>query len=169
MDSNQEKMDANKASQEEILAEMNVIQRKMDAWLGGMKACRVAPEACEEKTGACLEKKEPSPEATEAVEKFQEVPEGSTDEETIGATEGRSEDLRPAVRCRGQLKTRTSQDGGSRQGCAAVVGRPTCRSAPAMRKGHVRRGPGKKCRGSGIRERGKVSGNGKRGRIVKRD
>jgi hypothetical protein len=46
---------------------------KMDAWLG--------------KTEAFLEKKEPTPEETEAMEKLQEVPDGAMDEETIGATE----------------------------------------------------------------------------------
>jgi hypothetical protein len=92
------------------------------------------------------EKREPTPEEIEAVEEPQEVPEGATDKEVIGADEGRSRDLRRALRCRGRLKTRTRPDGRLRQECAADVGRPTRRFVPALRKGGLRRGPGKKCR-----------------------
>jgi hypothetical protein len=98
----------------------------------------------------------------------QEVPEGATDEETIGTTEDRSRDLHLAMGCRRQLKTRTKHSGGSRQECAAAVGLPTHCTVPAMRKGHVRRGPGKKCH-SGIWGQNKVSRNGKSRRIVKWD
>jgi hypothetical protein len=98
----------------------------------------------------------------------QEVPEGATDEETIRATEDRSRDLRLAVGCSGQLKTRTKHNGGSRQECAATVGRPTRRTVPAMCKGGLRKGPGMKCRHSGIKGRGITSGSGMRGMIRKR-
>jgi hypothetical protein len=143
------KMDANrrerKAHHKEMMAEMK-------AWRGV--------------THACLEeKKEPNAEETEVVEASQEVPEGATDKETIGAAKDRSRDLRLAVGCHGQLKTWTEHDGGSWQECAAV-GRPTHHTVPAMRKGHVRRGPGKKrCRG--LKGRSKAVQNGKREMIVK--
>jgi hypothetical protein len=117
------------------------------------------------KTEACLEKKEPTTEETEAVEKSQEVPEGATDEETIGAAKDRSRDLRLAVGCSGQLKTRTKHDGRLRQECAATVGRPTRRTVPAMRKGGLRKGPGKKCR-SGIRGQSKASRDEKSRRML---
>jgi hypothetical protein len=131
-------------------------------------ACRGAPEACGRKTEAFLEKKKSAPEETEVVAEPQEVPEGATDEETIGAAKDLSRDRHLAVWSRGQLKTRTKRDGSSRQECAAAIGRPIRRTVPAMRKGKLRRGPGKKCR-SGIGRRGKTPGNGVRGRIMKRD
>jgi hypothetical protein len=139
------KMDKMMASQEEMMAEMK-------AWQGVMHAC--------------LEK-ESAPEETEVVAKSQEVPEEATDEETIGAAKDRSRNLRLAAGCRGQLKTRTKHDGRSRQKCAAAIGRLTSGIVPAMRKGHVRRGPCKKCC-SGIGQ-SKASHSGKSGRIVKRD
>jgi hypothetical protein len=127
---------------------------------------RAIIKECLGKMEACLEKKEPAPGETEAMEKSWEVPEGAMDEVTIGAAKDQSRDLHLAIGCCGQLKTRTKHDGGSRQECAAV-GRPTHRPVPAMRKGGLCRGPGKKCRsGTG---QNKVSRTGKRGRIVKWD
>jgi hypothetical protein len=102
------------------------------------------------------------------VAETEEVPEGATDKEAIGVTEDRSRNLRLAVRCRGRLKTRTRCDSRLRQECVTTVGRPTRRFVPALRKGHVRKGPGKKCH-SGLRGQTKASRNGKRGRIVGRD
>jgi hypothetical protein len=101
------------------------------------------------------------------VEKFQEVPNGATDEETIGAAKDRSRDLRLAAGCRGQFKKRTKRDGGFRQEYTATVGRPTRRIVPAMRKGKLRSGPGKKCR-SGLRGQSKASRNGQTKMIGKR-
>jgi hypothetical protein len=92
-----------------------------------------------------LEKKEPAPEETKVVAEPQEVPERETDEETLGATDDLSRDLRLAVGYRGQLRTRTKRDGLVRQEYAAV-GRPTLRTVPATGKGGLRKGPGKKCR-----------------------
>jgi hypothetical protein len=100
--------------------------------------------------------------------KPQEVPEGVTDEETIGATEDRSRDLRLAIGSSGQLKTRTKHNGGSRQECAGTVGRPTRRTVPAMCKGGLRKGPVTKCCHSGIKGQGITSGSGMRGMIRKR-
>jgi hypothetical protein len=109
--------------------------------------------------GRTKAKREPTPEETEAVAEPQGVPEGATDEETIGAAKNRSRDMRLAVGCRGQLKTRTKRDGRVRQAYAATVGRPTRRTVPAMRKGGLRKGPGKKCRLSAIRGPSKTSGS----------
>jgi hypothetical protein len=61
------------------------------------------------------------------------------------------------------LKTRTKPDGRLRQVCAAAIGRPTRRSVPAIRKGGLRRGPGRMCRRSCIEGRSKASRAGKRG------
>jgi hypothetical protein len=192
MDSNQDKTEAerkadkeeSKANQEGIIAEMKVIQLKMDAnrrerkahreemraemdaWLGGVTHACLEKEPTPEETEAVEEpqkvlvgvmevKEEPAPEETEVVAERQEVPKGATDEETIGAAKDQSRDLRLAVRCRGRLKTRTKRDGRLKQECAATVGRPTRRFAPALRKGGLRKGPGKKCRSS-IRRPGRT-------------
>jgi hypothetical protein len=173
---NRKKMDA---IEQKMMAKMDAMQATMDsqleetmARLGETKASSETTESCEGKTHACPvkteAKREPTTEEIEAVEEPQEVPEGATGEETIGAIEDRSRDLRLAVGCGGQLKTRTKHDGGSRQECAAVVGRPTRRSVPAMRRGGLCKGPGKKCL-RGIGGQSKASRSGKIGRIVKRD
>jgi hypothetical protein len=132
------------------------------------EACREATEVCEGKTEAFPEKRKSAPEETKAVEKSQEVRNGATDEETIGAAQDRTRELHLPVGCRGQLKTRTKRDGGLRQEYAAIVGRPTRRTVPATCKRKLRRGPGKKCR-SGIQGQSKAFRNGKRGRIEKRE
>jgi hypothetical protein len=116
-------------------------------------------KACREVTHACLEEeKEPTPEETEAVEKPQEVPKGGTDEETSAGTEDRTGEQRLAVRRHRQRKKRAQVNGGPRQKFAAARRRFTRRAVPAMRKVHVRRGPGMKCRRRGIRGPGKTSG-----------
>jgi hypothetical protein len=89
----------------------------------------------------------------------EEVPEGVTDEETIGAAKDRSRDLHLAVGCRGRLKTRTKRDGRLRQECAAIVRRPTRRFVPALRNGGLWKGPGKRCGRNGVRGPGETSGS----------
>jgi hypothetical protein len=166
MDATQLKMDKLVESQQKITmakAEITPMLAKMGAMIRSGQE-----EMIKAITEACLEKKESTPEETEAVGEPSEVPEGATGEETIGAIEDRSRDLRLAAGCHGKLKTHTKHDGGSRQECAAAVRRPTHHTVPAMCKGHVRKGPGKKCHRSGIRGRGKTSGNGMRGMIRKR-
>jgi hypothetical protein len=153
-----------------MMAKMNANQARMeamlDACLGETKALPETTEACAVKTRACLEKREPAPEETEPVAETKGVPEGATEQETIGATEDRPRNLRLAVRCRRRLKTRTKHDGRLRQECAATIGRLTRRSIPAIRKGGLWKGPGRMCRRSCIRGQTKASRNGKRGRIV---
>jgi hypothetical protein len=109
---------------------------KMDAWLG-------KTEACPEVTLAYLEEKEPAPDEPKVVAEQQEVPEGATDEEGFGATEYRTGEQCLAMRRHRQRKKRAQGNGGPRQKFAAARGRFTRRAVPAMRKGHVRRGPGK--------------------------
>jgi hypothetical protein len=155
IDSSQEKMDAiehkmlakMETTQHRIKAHHEEMMAKMDAWRG------VTP--------ACPEKEEPAPEEPKAVAETEEVPEGA-----IGVTEDRSRNLRLAVGCRGRLKTRTKGDGRVRQVYAATIGRPTRRSVPAMRKGGLRRGPGKKCR-RGSKGQNKAFRIGKRKMIGK--
>jgi hypothetical protein len=154
---------------ESIKTEMKANDQKMDACLGEAKALLETTEACPVKTRACPEKREPAPEETESVAETEGVPKGATEQETIGATEDRPRNLRLAVRCRGRLKTRTKRDGRLRQECAATIGRPTCRSVPAICKGGLRKGPGRMCCRSCIRGQTKASRNGKRGRIIGRD
>jgi hypothetical protein len=142
-----------------IKTEMKANHQKMDACLGETKALPETTKACPVKTHACLQEEEkPAPEEIEVVAKPQEVPEGATEQETIGVTEDRSGNLRLAVRCRGRLKTRTKCDRWLRQDCASTVGRPTRRFVPVLRKGGLRKGPGKKCH-SGIKGPGRTLGN----------
>jgi hypothetical protein len=139
-----------RAHHEKMMSGLKRMNAKLNAWFG--------------KSEACLEEeKEPAPEEPKAVAETKEVPEGATGEEAIGVTEDRSRNLRLAVGYRGRLKTRTKPDGRLRQVCAAAVGRPTRRSVPAMRKGGLRRGPGRMCRRSCIKGRSKASRAGKRG------
>jgi hypothetical protein len=151
MDENQDREEARmKADHEEMMTSLKRMNAQMDAWLG--------------KTVACLEEeKEPIPEEPEAVAETKKVPEGATGEEAIEVNEDRSRNLRLAVRCRGRLKTRTKCDGRLRQDCAAAIGQPTRRSVPAIRKGGIRKGPGRMSCRSCIRGRSKASPVGKRG------
>jgi hypothetical protein len=206
MDSTQDKMEAGrKADKEESMAKMERLladNREMKATIRSgqeemikaitgasrestedceekTKALPETTEACPEVTPACLdEEKEQAPEETEVMEKSWEVPEGAADEEKFRATEDRAGDLRLAVRRHRQRKKRAHENGGPRQKFAAFRGRFTRRAVPALLKGHVRKGPGKKCRSgirglrkgpdkrcsrSSIRRQGKASRAGKRG------
>jgi hypothetical protein len=160
MDSNQERMDG----------KMDYNQEKTETAINSLRSCLEVTHAC------LVERKEPAPEETEVVAETEEVPEGATDEEAIGAAKDRSRNRRLAVRCRGRLKTRTKCDGRVRQDCAATVGRPTRRFVPALHKGGFRRGPGKKCRSGtggqkcrrgGIKGLGKTSGSRMEGRSLR--
>jgi hypothetical protein len=125
-----------------------------------------ATEACDEKMEACQEKKkESTPKETEVVAEPEEVPKGGMDEETSGGTEGRTGEQRLATRRHRQRKKRAQENGGPRQKFAAFHGQPTRHFVPALRKGGLRKGPGKKCC-SGIRGRGITSRSGKRGRTI---
>jgi hypothetical protein len=88
-------------------------------------------EACPGVTPACLEKKEPTPEETEAVAVTEEVPVRATDEETSTGTEDRAGEVRLAVRRHRQRKKRAQIDGEPRQKFAAFHGRFTRRACDA--------------------------------------
>jgi hypothetical protein len=106
---------------------------------------------------------EPTPDKTEVVAESWEVPKGGTDEETRAGTEDRTGEQRLAMRCHRQRKKRAQVNGGPRQKFAAARKQFTRCAVPAMRKGHVRRGLGTKCRHGGIRGPGKASCAGKKG------
>jgi hypothetical protein len=152
--------------EEWINAIMGASRESTEAHEEKMKALPGMTEACPVKMEA---KKEPAPEETEAMaETSQEVPEGTTGEEMIGATKDRSRDLHLDIGCRGHFKMWTRCDGRVRQEYAVTVGWPTYRTVTAMRKGELCKGPGKKCR-RGIGGQSKASCSGKSGRIVKWD
>jgi hypothetical protein len=163
--------------------------KAIDARRLEMKALLETTEACPEVTHACLEEEEeqtpeeteaveepqevldgvmeveeePAPEEPKAVEEPQDVPIGAMDEEVIRATENRTGEQHPAVRRHRQRKKRAQVDGEPRQKFAAFRRRFTRHAVPVMRKGHVRRGPGKRCCHSGIGRQSKASRAGKRG------
>jgi hypothetical protein len=112
-----------------------------------------------------MEEKKRAAEEPKAVEEPQDVPIGAMDEEAIGAAKDRPGEQRLAVKRHRQRKKQAQVNGGTRQKFAAARGRFTHRAVPAMRKGHVRRGPGKRCHHNGVRRPGRTSGT----RIVKRD
>jgi hypothetical protein len=157
------RMDTNKRKLMANLDKMDANQHNMEATIrGGQEetvksitgACREATEACEGVTHACLEKKEPTPEETEAMEKAWEVPEGAADEEKFGTTEDRAGEQRLAMRRHRQQKKRAQVNGGPWQKFAAFRGQFTRRTIPALLKGHVRKGP-RRNRRSGVRGPGK--------------
>jgi hypothetical protein len=180
------------ASQHDIKATIRRGQKELIKAIKG-----ASPEtrgACPEVTPACLEKEEeqapeeteaveepqevlhglmeveeePAPEMPEAVAETEKVPEGATGEEAIEVNEDRSRNLRQAVGYRGRLRTRTKRDGRLRQECAATIGRPTRRAVPAIRKGRLRKKPGRMCRRSFVRGPGKTSGSRIENRGLKR-
>jgi hypothetical protein len=172
MDSNQEMIarmmagqERTNANLEEMKATVRSGQEEMIKAL--MVACREATEGCEGVMPACLEEKEPAPEATEVVSEPQEVPERAMDAETIRATEDRSRDLRLAVGCRRKLKTQTKRDGRVRREHAATIGWPTRRTVPAICKGGLHKGLGKKCH-CGIQGPGRTIGSRMEGRSLKK-
>jgi hypothetical protein len=173
----------------ELLAKMNANQvrmiAKLDARLGEVKACEGTMKVFLE------EKKEPTPEETEAVEEPQEVPEGvveveeepapeeievveesrevpkgGMDEETSAGTEDRTGEQRRAVRRHRERKKWAQVNGGPEQKFAAFRGRFTRHAVPALLKGHVRKGP-RRNRRSGVRGPGKMFRSRKDGRSLK--
>jgi hypothetical protein len=138
----------------ELMAQWDAAaDRVMAKWcsrLGEVKACegttKALPEtteACPVKTRACLEKNESAPEEIGAMTEPQGVPEGTTDKETSGATEDRGGEQRLAVRRHRRPKKRAQDNGGPLRKFAVARGRFTRRAVPALRKGQVRKGPGR--------------------------
>jgi hypothetical protein len=160
------KMDNNK--EEMIKAIMGASRELTEACDGKTKALLEATEACPEVTHAWLkEERESTPKEMDAVEEPQVLPKGATDEEEFGATKDQTGEQRLAVRRRRERKKRAQEKGGPRHKFAAFRGRFTRRAVPAMRKGHVRWGPGKRCCRSSIERPGKASRTGKREESVK--
>jgi hypothetical protein len=134
-----------------------------------VKALPETTEACPGVTPARLEKKEPTPEETEAVAVTEEVPVRATEQESVEAAEDRTGDLRLAARRRRQRRKWAQENGGPRQKFAAFRGQVTRRAVPALLKGHVRKGP-RRNRQSGVKGPGRTSGSriGNRGLTERR-
>jgi hypothetical protein len=158
---------------EEILEILRMMQAELEGTPPEMKAELIAKweamahqvwdshlgeamDACEGVTSASLEeKKESTPKETEVVVEPQGVPEGATDQETIGATEDQYGDQRLAIGCHRRPKKHAQGNDGPQQKFAAIRGQFTHHTVPAIRKGRLRKGPGKKCH-SGIRVPGRT-------------
>jgi hypothetical protein len=65
------------------------------------------------------------------------------DVDAVGSSEDRYGDRRLVVRRRRGAKTRIQDNVGSWQKSSAARKRVICRAVPAVRKGHMRKGPGK--------------------------
>jgi phage terminase small subunit len=181
MDAHCEKINAN---YEEMRADMNAYYENMDAYYDRGEARIDAYYDREEARmdayyegmitiikeclGRMEAKKGSAPEEPESPAEPKEVPERATEQETGQAAEDRTGEQRLAVRHHRQRKKRAQENGGPRQKFAAFRGRVTRHAVPVLLKGHVRKGPGKKCH-SGLRGQTKASHNGKRGRIIGRD
>jgi hypothetical protein len=159
-----------KADHEEMMAGLKSLNVTLSAWLEKTHAClEESKEAAPEETEVVAEpqevldgemevEEEPTPEETEVVVESREVPKGGTDEETSEGTEDQTGEQRLAMRRHRQQKKRAQVNGGPQQKSAAARRRFTRRVVPVMRKGHIRRGPGKRCRHNGVRGPGKISG-----------
>jgi hypothetical protein len=82
-------------------------------------------------------------EETEAAMERQELFKEETNFDNVGSSEDRSEDQRLAVRRRRGAKKRSQDSVGSRQEISAARKRVVRRAIPAVRKGHIRKSPGK--------------------------
>jgi hypothetical protein len=116
-----------------IQEKRDTLVSRMDARLKGKKDCPGAMEVLSKRKKATTEMTN--------VAAHPEDSNGTTREETIGATEDRSRDRRLAVRRRGRPEKRTQGDCGSRQKLAAAPGRLTHRALPACRKGRSHKRP----------------------------
>jgi hypothetical protein len=158
-----------RGEEEMIKAITGASQESTEACEVKVKALPEKTEACPEVTHACLEEeKEPAPEESESVAEPEEVPERTTEQETGQVAEDRTGELRLAIKRRRQRKKRAQIDGEPRQKFAAFRGWLTRRAVPATRKGHVRKGPGKRCRRNGVRGPGETSGTRMGGRSLKK-
>jgi hypothetical protein len=86
---------------------------------------------------------EANPEETEAAVERQELFKEELNNENVGSSEDRSGEQRLAVRRRRGAKKRTQDSVGSRQKVSAARKRVIRRAIPAVRKGNIRKGPGK--------------------------
>jgi hypothetical protein len=157
MDARFQKMNTN---YEKLDAYYDREEARIDAYYEGMIAI------IKECLGRTEAKKESTPKETEAVEEPQEVPEGATDAEAIGAPEDQTGEQRLAVRRHRQRMKWAQENGGPRQKFAAFRGQFTRRAVPALLKGHVRKGP-RRNRHSGVRGPGKTSHSRIDGRSLK--
>jgi hypothetical protein len=84
-----------------------------------------------------------NPEETQATVEYQELQMEEADAENIGSSEDRFGDRRLGVRRRRGAKKRSQDSVGSRQKVSAVRKRVIRRAVPAVRKGQMRKSPGK--------------------------
>jgi hypothetical protein len=152
----QEKADADaKARHEEAAArqemrnaEAKVRHERFLARLDGLTSYGEGTATCQTETTSSSEEMEATnleatPEATEAAVERQELFEEEINFDTIGSSEDRCEDQRLAVRRRRGAKKRSQDSVGSWQKISAARKRVKRRPVPAVRKGHIRKGPGR--------------------------
>jgi hypothetical protein len=86
---------------------------------------------------------EATPEATEATVEWQDLFKEEINNENFESSEDRSGEQRLVVRCRRGAKKRTQDSVGFRQKLSAARKRVVRRAIPAVRKGNIRKCPGK--------------------------
>jgi hypothetical protein len=137
-----------KTAYEELTADLKVMVARMAANQAEMLACPdnseadviTLEESSEEMDATRLEA---NPEPTEAAVERQELFKEETSHDNIGSSENRCKDQRLAVRRRRGAKKRTRDSVGSLQKLSAARKRVILRAVPAVRKGQMRKGPGK--------------------------
>jgi hypothetical protein len=129
-------------------AEAKVRHERFLAILDGWKSYGKGTPTCQTETTSCPGEMdatalEADPEATEAAVERQEFRENEINAENIVSSEDRSGYQRLAVRRRRGAKKRTQDSVGSQQKLSAARKRVIRRAIPAVRKGNIRKSPGK--------------------------
>jgi hypothetical protein len=135
-----------KISEMEAMAEAR--RERFLAFLDGLTFYGEGMTTCQTETMSSSEEMEATnleatPEATEAPVERQDLVKEEINAENIGSSEDRSGYQRLAVRRRRGAKKRTQDRVGSRQKVSVAHKRVIRRANPAVRKGNIRKGPGK--------------------------
>jgi hypothetical protein len=149
-DARQDKANAEmKASQERASAEIKAAYAEMEmARLGGLTSHGKGTTTCQTETTSSSEEMEATnleatPEATEAAVERQELFKEETYSNNIRSSEDRCEEQRLVVRRRPGTKKRSQDSAGSKQKLSVAHKRVIRRAITAVRKGNIRKGPGK--------------------------
>jgi hypothetical protein len=137
-----------KARHEKAEARAVARHERFLAFLDGLTSCGEGMTSCQTETTSSSEEMEATnleatPDETEATVERQELFEKETNFDTIGSSEDRCEDRRLVVRRRRGAKKRSQDSVGFRQKSSAARKRVIRRAIPAVRKGNIRKGPGK--------------------------
>jgi hypothetical protein len=132
----------------DIIAKIEAGHERFLAFLDGLTSYGKGTTTCRTETTSCrgemdVTKTEATPEEAEAAVERQELLEEGINFDDIGSSQVRYGDRCLVVRRRRGAKKRIQDSVGSRQKLFAARKRVIRRAVPAVRKGHMRKGPGK--------------------------